>query len=92
MEDKTIVCRCEDITLEEIRRLIKKGYMTIDEIKRISRCGMGPCQGRTCTQILLKELAAATGQDIRDIKMPTFRPPTRNVKMGILAGGDPDEE
>ena len=25
-----------------------KGYQTVDEIKRISRCGMGPCQGRTC--------------------------------------------
>jgi NAD(P)H-nitrite reductase large subunit len=36
-DDDVIVCRCEDVTLGEIRRLISEGYHTIDEIKRISR-------------------------------------------------------
>jgi len=83
--ENTIVCRCEDITLKEIRDLIKTGFKTVDEIKRISRCGMGPCQGRTCRQIVMGEIAKATGKDIRDVKLSTFRPPTKNIKIGILA-------
>jgi len=84
-DENTIICRCEDITLKEIKDLIKKGFKTVDEIKRISRCGMGPCQGRTCRQIIMREIAKATGKDIRDVKVSTFRPPTKNIKIGILA-------
>jgi len=90
--DKVIVCRCEDITLGEIRELIKKGYTTIDEIKRISRCGFGPCQGNTCMQLLITELTSQTGENVKDIKMPTFRPPTRNIELGVLARGEEDEK
>ncbi len=32
-EENTIVCRCEDITLKEIRDLIAHGFKTIDELK-----------------------------------------------------------
>lgn len=91
MTGTTIICRCEDLTLEEIRELIDKGFTTIDEIKRISRCGMGPCQGRNCRPLLMNELARATGQDIRNMPMPTFRPPVKPIKLGILAPGDQGE-
>ncbi len=90
--DKVIVCRCEDITLGEIRELINKGYTTIDEIKRVSRCGFGPCQGKTCMQLLLTELTQQKGKDIKEIKMPTHRPPTRNIELGVLARGEEDEK
>jgi len=92
-DENTIVCRCEDVTLKEVRDLIKKGIKTVDEIKRITRCGMGPCQGRTCRQIIAKEIAKITGEDIRDVKLSTFRPPTQNIKLGVLAkavGGEKD--
>ena len=86
--DLTIVCRCEDITLEEIQELIAGGLTTVDEIKRLSRCGMGPCQGRTCRPLLMNELAKATGQDLDELKMPAFRPPAKPVKLGILLADD----
>jgi len=91
-QDQVIVCRCEDITLGEIRELINKGYTTIDEIKRISRCGFGPCQGNTCLQLLIAELTYQTGKEIKAIKMPTFRPPTRNIELGVLARGEENEK
>jgi len=81
----TIICRCEDITAEEVRDLIVRGYQTPDEIKRLSRCGMGQCQGRTCRLLLVQEIAAATGRGVRDIPVSTFRPPTKPVKLGLLA-------
>ena len=34
-----IICRCEDLTLADIKELITKGYRSLDELRRISRCG-----------------------------------------------------
>lgn len=91
MNKKTIICRCEDVTQEEIRKLIAEGYTTAEEIKKISRCGMGPCQGRTCRSLLIGELARATGREVGEIKVTTFRPPVRPVKLGVfLAEGGAD--
>lgn len=89
---KVIVCRCEDITLHEVRELIRAGYHSVDEIKRILRCGMGPCQGKTCRPIILREIAGYLGKDVRELEMPTFRPPTTGVKIKAVAEGDKDEE
>lgn len=89
--DNTIICRCEEITLGEIREYIRKGYRTLDEIKRISRAGMGPCQGRTCRQLIMQEIAKATGENMAEQKMSTFRPPAKPVKLRFFLGGDSDE-
>lgn len=89
--DNTIICRCEGITLGEIRQLISEGYTTIDEIKRISRAGMGPCQGRTCRHLIMQEIRNATGQNMEDMLMPTFRQPTKPVKLGLFVGGEGDD-
>ncbi len=40
---ETIVCRCEDVTLE--RLLVHNSWRAA---KLQTRCGMGPCQGRVC--------------------------------------------
>ena len=59
MDDKnTILCRCEDLTREDILKCIQDGYRTIDEIKRVTRAGMGPCQGRTCRMLIAQELSS----------------------------------
>jgi bacterioferritin-associated ferredoxin len=81
---RTIVCRCEDLTLQEIRDQIAAGHTTMEEIKRLTRCGMGPCQGRTCRSLLAAEIATATGQDVSQVALPTFRPPLKPVKLGVL--------
>jgi BFD-like [2Fe-2S] binding domain. len=91
MPDRTIVCRCEDLSLKDVRELIDQGFQSIDEIKRISRCGMGPCQGRGCRQVVAQEIAAATGKKLDEIEMPKFRPPVKPVKLGILLGGEKED-
>lgn len=91
MSDTTIVCRCEDITLDEIRDFIAKGDHTIEEIKRSCRCGMGPCQGKTCIPLIAQEMAKATGKKAGQVALPTFRPPTAPIKLGALAGGNSDD-
>lgn len=91
MDEKTIICRCEDLTVQDIRHWIQKGYTTIDEIKRVNRCGMGQCQGRTCRPLLMQEISKCTGQSISEIQMPVFRPPLEPLSIkAVLEHKDND--
>ncbi len=92
MDNNTIICRCSDITLKEIRDLIDQGYTTLEEIKRVSRAGMGPCQGRTCSQLILREIAKATGKNISELETCVTRPPTMGIKLKTIADGSEDDE
>ena len=80
--DNIMICRCEDVTLTDIRQAIADGYETIDEIKRVTRAGMGPCQGRTCRSLIAMELSHYYKIPMDEIIMPTFRPPLKPVKLG----------
>jgi len=88
----TIICRCEDITREMILEHITAGCKTLDEIKRLTRAGMGPCQGRTCRHLIAAELSRFYGVPMEDILMTTFRPPVKPVSLGALADACPEEE
>jgi len=66
MPDNEIVCRCSDLSKQDIKNLIEQGYTTFDEIKRISRAGMGPCQGRNCMPLIMKEISKITGKPTRN--------------------------
>lgn len=91
MDDKVIVCRCEDLTLGEIRDMIKEGFTSLDEIKRMARCCMGPCQGKTCSQIIAREIAIITGKSMEEILLPTNRSPIGGIKLGELVGDKHEE-
>jgi len=83
--DTGIICRCSDIDIDEIRAYIAKGCTSIDEIKRYSRLGMGPCQGRTCIPLVMRELANALGKPIDSFAPGTQRPVVKSIKLGDLA-------
>ncbi len=85
MADQILICRCEDITRERLMEVIADGYETIDEIKRVTRAGMGPCQGRTCRQLIAQELSRIYGIPMEEVLMPTFRAPVKPISMGALA-------
>jgi len=87
----TIICRCEDVTREQILACIADGYETLDEIKRVTRAGMGPCQGRTCRHLIATELSRAYGIPMEDVLMTTFRPPVKPISLGALADAYGDE-
>jgi NAD(P)H-nitrite reductase large subunit len=82
----TIVCRCEDITEEDILEAIDNGYQTLEEIKKVLRCGMGPCQGRTCTPLIMRLLSRKTGKSADKIQLPSSRPPLQPVPVYIYGG------
>lgn len=90
--DELLVCRCEEVTAGKIRKAIREYEgMSINDVKRRVRCGMGLCQGRTCGKLVMRILAEETGRNISAFPPSTDRPPVRPVTFGELAGGDKDE-
>jgi bacterioferritin-associated ferredoxin len=86
LKEDTIICRCEDVTYGQIIKAIDDGFTTIEEIKRMLRCGMGACQGRTCVRLICHIIAARTGRPVDQISLPTARPPAMPVELAVLAG------
>ena len=85
MSDKILICRCEDLTQEEIEKAIKEGYTTLDELKCKLRLGMGPCQGRSCLSLAQRVLCEKTNKTTGEIALPVSRPPVVPVSLGTLA-------
>lgn len=85
MADKTLICRCEDLTQEDIEKAIDEGYTTLDELKCRLRLGMGPCQGRSCISLARRILCQKTGKAPEEIILPVSRPPLIPVSLGTLA-------
>jgi len=79
MADDKLICRCEEVTETEILQAIKDGAVAFDEIKRLTRAGMGHCQGSTCS-ILVDNLLRSANPGIT-LHKHTPRPPLQPVKL-----------
>jgi NAD(P)H-nitrite reductase large subunit len=80
-DDERVICRCEEVTLGEIRKAIKGGARDLDAIKRMTRAGMGLCQCKTCYNLIAQIIHADTGISLSKIKPFTVRPPVRPVSV-----------
>jgi NAD(P)H-nitrite reductase large subunit len=76
-----IICRCEEITLSEIKKAISEGACDADAVKRMTRAGMGLCQNKTCYNLIARIIAKETGRKYYEIKPFTNRPPVRPIKV-----------
>jgi NAD(P)H-nitrite reductase large subunit len=81
----TIICRCERVTAGEIRALIRDGYRDINEIKAVSRAGMGACGAKSCTA-LIHRLFRDEGVPDAEVIEQTSRPLFMEVPLGVFAG------
>ena len=86
-DEEIIICRCEDVTLAEVRAAIAGGYTDFEELKRFLRVGMGPCGGRTCIPLVRKELARFLGKTLNEVSIPKQRPPTQVTTFGAVSAG-----
>jgi bacterioferritin-associated ferredoxin len=85
--DDLVICRCEEVTREEIREAIRSGMHTLNGIKRVTRAGMGLCQGQTCQRLVAQVLADELGLFPADLSPTTSRAPVRPVPLSVLATG-----
>ena len=88
LPDDLILCRCEDVTLGEIRRQVANGFTTLDALKKSTQSGMGPCQGRTCGPILADVLSVLSHNQPRDLKPFSVRGPVKPIRLASLAAFD----
>ncbi len=92
LKDDEMVCLCERVTAGEVRKLIRKGVTDLNQIKAITRAGMGPCGAKTC-DFLIKQLFRQEGIKSNEVESNTRRPLFVEVPLGRFAGdsGGTDE-
>jgi octopine oxidase subunit A len=81
-----VACRCEEITVAQIRRAARLGAPGPNQAKAFTRCGMGPCQGRICGPIVSAVMAATLGKPIAETGTYRPRAPYKPITVGALAG------
>ena len=88
-ESKIILCRCENVTLADIHKLLESSITSMQEIKKMCRCTMGPCQGRTCKEMIAREVAAYNKIPVMEVDIPVSRIPIKPIMFGqFIKGGD----
>jgi sarcosine oxidase subunit alpha len=83
-DDDTIICRCERISVGEIRKWIRLGVKDFNELKALTKVGMGACGGKTCTP-LINRIFKEEGISTNSITPGTKRPLFIEVPLGIFA-------
>jgi len=85
IRDEAIICRCERVTAGEIREQIRAGCRDLNEIKAVTRAGMGACGGKTCRALILRlfrEEGIPPETVVGDLPRPLFV----EVPLGSFAG------
>ncbi len=85
MPKRSFVCRCEDVTLHEIDHAIEIGLTSIEDIKRYTGLGTGPCQGKECMVGISRILAGRELVPPEQLQPFTARPPAEPVSFAALA-------
>lgn len=75
-------CACRGISTDAAYRTIAAGWATADAVKRATRIGFGPCQGRRCVPWLAGVLELDPGDPLAQISP---RPPLVPVPLSVLA-------
>ena len=81
----TIVCRCEEVTAQNIVDAVAIGCHGPNQVKSFLRCGMGPCQGRMCSLTVTEVIAQARGLTPAEIGTFRLRPPVKPITVAELA-------
>lgn len=85
---ETTVCRCEELTAQDLTDSLQANPFLgeINEVKLLTRCGMGPCQGRMCQISATYLVCGATGRAPEDVAPMRVRVPVKPVPIAQLIG------
>ncbi|WP_369721396.1 MULTISPECIES: NAD(P)/FAD-dependent oxidoreductase [unclassified Bradyrhizobium] len=88
----TIVCRCEEVTAQDILDSVAIGATGPNQLKAYRRTGMGPCQGRLCGLTVTELMAQARGKTPQDIGYYRLRAPVKPITLAELAAVPKSED
>jgi Fe-S-cluster-containing hydrogenase component 2 len=83
--DEAIVCRCERVAAGEIRAAIRSGVRDLNQLKALTRAGMGACGSKTCRPMIWRMLKEE-GVDPGTVTDRVDRPLFVEVPIGAFAG------
>jgi Pyruvate/2-oxoacid:ferredoxin oxidoreductase delta subunit/bacterioferritin-associated ferredoxin len=83
--DDAIVCRCERIAVGEIKAAIQRGVRDMNQLKALTRAGMGACGSKTCRPMIWR-IFKEEGIDLATVTDRVDRPLSVEVTIGVLAG------
>ena len=83
--DAAQLCLCERVTVGTVRALVRKGITDINQIKAVTRAGMGACGSKTC-ETIIKSILRQEGVPVERVTSNTKRPLFVEVPLGVLAG------
>ena len=81
----TIVCRCEEVTAQQVIDNVAIGCTGPNQLKAFLRCGMGPCQGRMCGLTVTELIAETRGVAPAEVGYYRLRPPVKPIALAELA-------
>ncbi len=84
-DGSTTVCRCEELTLDDVRAPIGIGIAGPNQLKSYCRAGMGPCQGRFCGLTVQEIIAKETSRAVAKVGYFRLRPPIKPLCLEELA-------
>jgi len=82
--DETIICRCEDVKMGDVRKAVGDGFISPGALKTSIRTGMGNCQGRTCGPLIYDLLSGISTTNDKYFTVFSNRPPIKPVKISTL--------
>ncbi len=88
LPDETIICRCEELTLGDIRAGLGTTPGHVGSLKRATRVGMGRCQGRYCGPVAARMVSEATVKAIEDFSFFAPRVPIKPVAISAILAAD----
>lgn len=83
-----IVCHCEELTVGDLKEAFDHGARSFDDLKRMSRCGMGHCQAKYCYNHTNELLAKWSGVPEEKLSSTNHRTPIRPVPLKVLMEGE----
>ena len=75
-----------------LQTLLQDGPPNQDQVKRLTRTGMGQCQGRRCRDQVAMILAVEAGRNLAEIPLATHRAPVRPLPLEVIADWEESEE
>ncbi len=82
--DDTDLCRCESVSRGAIRAAVEGGIGHVGAIKRVTRAGMGGCQGRYCGSLLAELSSRSSGRPIDEYSLFAPTAPFKPTRIGAL--------
>lgn len=81
----TWLCRCEEVSIEEVHGAVAAGARTLNDVKRRTRLGMGACQGIYCLPHAARLLLSPADAGATPPAPMTVRPPLRPIALERMA-------